>query len=131
MVSPSKHFSAFINNNMIFQNYHSEKLVAENICKTTTCKEHYPHIHNEDDSYDFLMLLENHIKVSIVIQQEISHKFEVIFKLYKVTGSNKKDKIGDISLKIDPASNNCKFSLSPTNHGPSNKQAVSKEVPLG
>ena len=118
---------------MIFQNHYLAKLIAENICKTTICKEYHPKVHNEDEmsNNDFLMLSEKHIKVSIVLQQKISHNFEVIFKLNKVTGSNKKDKIGDISLKIDPASNNCKFSLSPTNHGPSNKQEVSKEVPLG
>ena len=119
---------------MIFQNYHSAKLIAENICKTTTCKEYYPHIHNEDDidEIDFLMVSEKHIKMSIVLQQEISHKFQVTFHLYKITSSNKNDIIGRIVLKIDAASNNCKFSLTifPTPHDHSIKE-VSKEIPLG
>ena len=123
---------------MIFQNYHSAKLIAENICKTTTCKEHYPDVQNEDDEYDtdeidFLMLSETHIKVSIILQQEKSPNFGVFFKLNKVTGPDKKKKeIGEISLEIDAASNNCKFSLTvfPTPPGHSNKE-VSKEIPLG
>ena len=126
---------------MIFQNYHSAKLIAENICKTTTCKEHYPDVQNEDDEYDtdeidFLMLSETHIKVSIILQQEISHNFEVFFKLNKVMGPDKKKKeIGEVTMKF-VASNKCVFtlSISPTNHGPadhSNKQEVSKEIPLG
>ena len=110
---------------MIFQNNHSAKLIAKDICKTTTCKEHYPRIHKEDDSYDFLMLSEKHIKVSIVLQQEISHKFEVTFHLYKITSSNKNDIIGRIFLKIDAASNNCKLSLTIF------PKTVSKEIPLG
>ena len=125
-------FNTSIDYNLIFQNNNSAKLIAENICKTTTCKEHYPQIHNEDYRYDFLTLSEKHVKVSIVLQQEISHNFEVLFNLYKVTGSNRNDLIGEVSLEIDVASNNCEFSLTvfPTPPGHSNKE-VSKEIPLG
>ena len=132
MVSPSKHFFAFINYNMIFQNHHLAKLIAENICKTTTCKEHYPDVQNEDDNYDFLMLSEKHIKVSIVLQGEISDNFKVLLKLNKVTGSDKNVKeIGEVSMKF-VAPKKCIFTLSvsPTPPGHSNKE-VSKEIPLG
>ena len=112
-------------------------MVAENICKTTTCKEYHPKVQNEDDRIDFLMLSENHIKMSIVLQQEISHNFDVFFKLYKVTGPDKKVKeIGEVSMKFE-ASKKCilTLSVSPTTPGhptePSNKKEVSKEVPLG
>ena len=134
-------FTMLLSYYMIFRNYHSAKLIAENICKTTTCKEHYPDVQNEDGEYDideidFLMLSETHIKMSIILQQEKSHNFEVFFKLNKVTGPYKKKKeIGKVSMKF-VASNKCVFtlSISPTNHGPgdhSNKQEVSKEIPLG
>ena len=118
---------------MIFQNYHSAKLVAENICKTTTCKEYHPKVQNEDDDYDFLMLSEKHVKVSLALQEEISENFKVLLKLNKVTGSDRnKKEIGEVSMKF-VASNKCIFTLSISHHGPgdhSNKQ-VSKEVPLG
>ena len=122
---------------MIFQNHYLAKLIAENICKTTICKEYHPKVHNEDEmsNNDFLMLSEKHIKVSIVLQEGISHNFEVFFKLYKGVGSDRKE-IGEVSMIIFPASNKRRLTLSitPKNHGPhdhSNKQGVSKEVPLG